>query len=400
MLLVLDDQPDLQRLEVRLCPSVTAAGTDAPTARCVNYPTLSGPASQGDELLINTTAVDLMLGTGGWHFAVANLTRASEVPQQRLGPDSGHIMKLRYTPHQFAADAWEAAEAGAEQPDTLGGLPVVVCALHSHLAPTVLGFLARFRREADRPPSIVYLMGDSAALPIALSEQTRQLRAAGLPLSTITCGQAFGGDLEAITLASGLVAARHRMEADVVVVAQGPGNAGAGHPYGCGATSVADAVNTAAALGGRPIVAPRLSFADPRPRHHGVSHHTRVALERLALAPAEVAFPVLPAELDATIAADVEAIARKHWVVRVDSDDLRPLLEDSPVPLRSMGRGFGEDPWFFLAPAAAGACAAGSSVAAGTPGSSALRHTTRNAAVIEGERHGSGGDAHQQRAHP
>ena len=42
---------------------------------------------------LNTTAVDLGLGTGGWHVVHWNLARGRLVPS----PGPGHIMKLRYT---------------------------------------------------------------------------------------------------------------------------------------------------------------------------------------------------------------------------------------------------------------------------------------------------------------
>ena len=43
-------------------------------------------------MVVNTTAVDLGLGTGGWHVVHWNLAREA---WSREGP--GHIMKLRYT---------------------------------------------------------------------------------------------------------------------------------------------------------------------------------------------------------------------------------------------------------------------------------------------------------------
>src|SRR5437867_2163889 len=56
------------------------------------------------------------------------------------------------------------------------------------------------------------------------------------------------------------------------------------------------ALNAAGVLGGRPVAALRVSFADPRERHRGVSHHSLTALGRVALLPAHVAVPVIEDE--------------------------------------------------------------------------------------------------------
>ena len=68
---------------------------------------------------------------------------------------------------------------------------------------------------------------------------------------------------------------------------------GSGTALGFSGTQVAEAVNAAAALGGRPVACLRLSGADRRERHRGVSHHSLTALGRLALARCAVAVPEL-----------------------------------------------------------------------------------------------------------
>ena len=85
----------------------------------------------------------------------------------------------------------------------------------------------------DRPGSrVVYVMSDQGALPMAFSRSVAELRASGLLAGTVTVGQAFGGDLEAVTLHSGLLAARLALGAELVVVSQGPGNLGTGTRWG------------------------------------------------------------------------------------------------------------------------------------------------------------------------
>ena len=63
---------------------------------------LIGTVAVGDRVVINTTAVDLALGTGGWHFVHWNLERSSW-----SSPGPGTVMKLRYTSLQVDTGAAE-----------------------------------------------------------------------------------------------------------------------------------------------------------------------------------------------------------------------------------------------------------------------------------------------------
>src|SRR5919106_3566346 len=95
---------------------------------CVAYPELTGPVALDDEVLVNVQARELGLGSGGFHVLHANLTRGLELP-----PEGGaHVMKLPYTPLQFAV---RHAEEHAELRQVLAGMPVVASSLHSQLAP-------------------------------------------------------------------------------------------------------------------------------------------------------------------------------------------------------------------------------------------------------------------------
>ena len=84
-----------------------------------------------------------------------------------------------------------------------------------------------------------------------------------------------------LTLHSGLLAARHVLDADVAVVIQGPGNVGTGTPWGYTGVAAGEALNAVGTLGGRGIAALRVSDADPRPRHRGISHHSATAYGRV-----------------------------------------------------------------------------------------------------------------------
>ncbi|MDP9240261.1 MAG: DUF3866 family protein [Actinomycetota bacterium] len=316
------------------------------------YPPLVGRPEPGDTVLLNTTALALGLGTGGHALVVAMPGR---LPADPAGP--GHLMKARYTPLQAVVLGVEEPDsphhAAIRSADSLDGMPVVVADLHSALPAIVAGVLA------DRPAArIGYVMTDGGALPLWYSRTVAALRP--LLCGTATVGQAFGGDLEAVTLHTGLLAARHVQGAEVAVVTQGPGNLGTATPWGFSGVAAGEAVNAVAALGGHAVAALRLSGADPRDRHHGISHHSLTAYGRVALAGADVVVPGgLPPALAAKVAADLTALPERHRVVEVDTAGLHDALLRLPVELSTMGRSLGEDPAYFLACAAAGRHAAG-----------------------------------------
>jgi hypothetical protein len=239
--------------------------------------------------------------------------------------------------------------------DDLDGLPVVVADLHSALAPVLAGLYAGL---GNRPVRAAYVMTDGGALPAWFSRTCATLREAGWLAGTVTVGQAFGGDLETVTLHTGLLAARHVLGADVAVVAQGPGNLGTGTRWGFSGVAAGEAVNAVAALGGRPVAALRISDADPRERHRGISHHSLTSYGRVALARADVVVPDLPGRFGAQVAGEAEPLAARHTLVTVATDGLDEALRASPAPLSSMGRGLEADHAYFLACAAAGRHAA------------------------------------------
>jgi hypothetical protein len=312
----------------------------------------------GDRLLLNVAALDRALGTGGYALVIAVLDAEGHPVGQPPAP-AGHLVKARYLPLQaMVAGADEQGSPFHEtlaEADDLAGLPVVVADLHSAL-PAIVAAL-----RLDRPGvRIVYVMSDHGALPLAFSRTVADLREARWLAATVTVGQAFGGDLEAVNVHSGLLAARLALDADVVVLSQGPGNLGTGTRWGFSGVACGEAVNAAATLGGRPVGSLRISAADPRPRHRGVSHHSLTAYGRVALLPAEIAVPALRgdlADLGAQVEADVRALDR-HRLHRIELDGLLDALADAPIRLSSMGRGLRDDPGYFLGAAAAGRLAA------------------------------------------
>jgi hypothetical protein len=337
---------------------VNVAGT---IVRALAYPRLTGLPQPGDEVLLNTGALDLGLGTGGYAWVVAVPARLPSAAAPGPAPgqaEHGHLVKARYTPLQaIVAGVDEQGSAHHDllaDADDLGGMPVVVADLHSALPAVIAGYLA----NAAPGSRIGYVMLDGGALPIWFSRTVASLREIGWLAGTVTAGQAFGGDLEAVSLHSGLLAARHVLGADIAIVTQGPGNLGTGTRWGFSGVAAGEAVNAAAVLGGRPIASLRISEADPRARHRGVSHHSLTAYGRVALARADVVVPDLPGEFGASIAAAAAPLGGRHALVTVSVAGLREALARCPVPLATMGRGLDDDPAYFLAAAAAGRHAA------------------------------------------
>jgi hypothetical protein len=148
--------------------------------------------------------------------------------------------------------------------------------------------------------------------------------------------------------------------ADVIVVGDGPGNTGTNTTWGSTDVESAMALNAAAILGGRPVAALRVSFADPRKRHSGVSHHTLTALSRVVLAPSHVAVPAITDERRrSTIweALKRAALEERHQLVEATGQPALDLLRERGIDVESMGRSVEEDPEFFLAGGAAGVLA-------------------------------------------
>jgi Protein of unknown function (DUF3866) len=337
---LLEERPGLQRVEVDL-----GAGPE----RAYAVLQLTGPVAVGDEVVVNTTAVELGLGTGGWHVVHWNLAR-----REWREPGPGHIVKLRYTSLQVDAGAAEELHGGElAEADDLEGMPVVVAGLHSHL-PCIAAALA-----AARPGvRVAYVMTDGAALPVALSDLVVAVREAGLVAATITAGHAFGGDLEAVNLPSALVVARRVVAADVAVVAMGPGVVGTATRLGYSALEVGPALDAVEWLGGRPVAAVRFSLADARARHAGISHHTRTALGLATRARATIGVPRGP--WDRPLRAELEAagLAERHRLLAVDDPGVPALLAGHGLRVTSMGRGPEEDPAFYAVAGAAGTAAA------------------------------------------
>ncbi len=294
---IVETLPELVRCEVDGVP-------------CVAYPRLTGPVEEGDEVIVNVQARELGLGSGGFDVLYVNLTRGLGLP----AVPGAHVMKLPYTPLQVAARHVEESEPLAE---SLDGMPVVCCSLHSQLAPVCAGIGEGVR--------VAYLQLPGGALPVSLSDAIRVLKERGLVETAVAVGACIDGDVHCVSAASALAWAA-AAGYDAAVCAIGPGIVGTESNLGHGGLAAAEAANATSALGGRPVVAVRTSGADERERHRGVSHHTEAVL---ALCLGEV------------------AVADEN-----DADGWREACVG--LPLAHMGRGPDEDPAFFAAAFGAG----------------------------------------------
>jgi hypothetical protein len=170
-----------------------------------------------------------------------------------------------------------------------------------------------------------------------------------------------------VTLWTALIAAVELLRADVVLVADGPGNLGTATRWGSSGLGSANALDAAQALDGRAVAALRVSFADARERHRGVSHHSSTILARACRPGAHVAVPSIDDEaLRARLwdALRADRLEERHQLVEADGRPALATLEALGVDVESMGRRPADDPAFFLAAGAAGVLAG--RMAAGT----------------------------------
>lgn len=336
---LLEERPGLQVLTVQI-------GSDE--RRAVLFTRYAAPAEPGDRVVLNTTANELDLGSGGEDFVVWNLAHDAHDARS-----DGHIMKLRYTPLQTEVLAVESPESAhhttMRYADGLQEMPVLAASLHSQLLPVVMAL----KRSKPRV-RLCYVMTDGGALEASLSQTARRLRELGWLNAIVTIGHAVGGDLEAVNVYSGLLASRHVVKADVAIVGMGPGVVGTATPFGTTALEMGLTLNATASLGGTPIAVVRMSSAEERDRHRGMSHHAVTALTRVALTSVDVPIPT-------GHGAGLEEVAARHRVIEVNADRvLGDLDEGRSLGLEPshMGRGPEEDRLFFLAAGAAGVHAA------------------------------------------
>ena len=311
---------------------------------------LVGSVEVGDEVIVNTQATDLGLGSGGFDLVHVNLTRGLE----GSGAAGVHVMKLNYTPIQHAVAPIETRRSEVDA-GRAAAVPVLVIPLHGHLPPA-----AWAAARALPGARVGFVQTPGGALPGGLSRDVAELRRRDLLAGHISAGASYGGEAEAISTVGALDAAARALGWDAVIAGPGPGILGSASAYGHGGMAALETAHAALALGMPTVISPRLSSSDPRDRHRGLSHHTATVL-RLLLASVRVAAPEVEAERWADSAASAREDALDE-LIEVCGDrhdvDVRPVDLDtyvaSELPTTTMGRDIAEDPLFFAAALAAG----------------------------------------------
>ncbi|MCT4507170.1 MAG: DUF3866 family protein [Tepidibacter sp.] len=311
--------------------------------KAINYPKINSSADVNDEVLLNTSAVELNLGTGGFHFVIANLNKLESKMSE-----GGHIMKLRYTPLQVKTFSAEEQESKYHDKiknfKSLDNMPVVVGTLHSMLVP----FAASYKR-IDKKKKLVYIMTDGAALPIYLSKNVQNLKKNRLIDNTITIGNAFGGDYECINIYTALILAKEVLKADAVFVCMGPGIVGTSTKYGFTGIEQANILDAVTKLKGIPIAIPRISFADKRDRHFGLSHHSVTILKEMVNTKVVVPVGIQSNKNKNYVINQIKenGIDEIHDVVYIDNNKTKSDLEYFNLRVKTMGRSYEEDREFF-----------------------------------------------------
>ncbi len=298
--------------------------------------TLLGEMREGDEVVVNAAALDLDLGSGGFDVVHVNLTRG--LAGGRAAEE--HVMKLNYTSLQHPVVPVERPieEAGGGRT-----IPILVIPLHGHLAPA-----AWAASQATPELKVGYIQTAGGALPGSLSRDAAELRDLGLLCGHITAAPAYGGEHEALSAAGAIDAAARCLGWDAAIAGPGPGIIGSATRLGHGGMAALDNAHASLALGMPTLLSPRLSVADLRGRHRGVSHHTLTTLD-LLLAPIEVAVPM--GEEEVLVSLEL-ACAGRHQL-QVGAIDLDGYSATG-LPSQTMGRGIDDDPLFFAAALAAG----------------------------------------------
>ncbi|MFS1512254.1 DUF3866 family protein [Chengkuizengella sp. SCS-71B] len=338
--------------------------------KAIHYTDVHPSVQIGYEVLLNTTAVDLQLGSGGFHFVYMILNNKKYLNKgesnnrfknssKSIPKKIGHIMKLRYTPQQRAVLTCEEADSPTHslflEERNLEGTPVLIGELHSMLP--ILCTWLQYKQNQDRISNelkIGYVMSDGGALPISFSEHVAQLKNINWIEGTITYGHSYGGDIEAVNKFTALIAAKHILQADIIIVLMGPGIVGTGTKLGHTGIEAGEIANAVSILGGIPIMTTRISFHRERDRHKGISHHVLTTLSNITLQSSRVPIPLnLPKEYIDHIQKQLTDyhLYKKHIITlntELFIDEVEKSMELYPYPIKSMGMELHEDPYFFL----------------------------------------------------
>ncbi len=322
---------------------IICVNIDGETYKAVNYKDFTGKVKIKDKVVLNTTAVELSLGTGGYHFVMYNYNNTN-MDLEGLG----HIMKLRYTPYQIKCLAAEEEASpyhkAFEDFKSLDNHIFVVATLHSMIGP-----IAAMIKYLNQDIEIDYIMTDGGALPIYFSNTVAELKDKGLLKNTITIGHSFGGDLECINIYTGLIAAKEILNGNVTIISMGPGIVGSGTKYGFTGIEQAYIIDAINNLGGISVAVPRISFQDRRIRHMGISHHTLTTLSEITNTKSNLVLPYLDKEKEDFLLDQIKNhnLCKRHNIIFSNGELIHDAMKKFNLKTTSMGRTIQEDPEYF-----------------------------------------------------
>lgn len=315
--------------------------------RAINYIEETGICSRGDLVIINTVGNKLNLGTGGYNIVYYNtsLDLDNEVFFDRK---NGHIIKMKYTQCQVKVKSVEENTDFKnifENHVKLLQRPVVFAILHSMISP-----LVRTIKCINNNINISCVYTYGGAMNANNSFSLKRLKEEGLINSVITTGECYGGDYEAINITTGIMFGLNQLKNDIIIVCSGPGIAGSSTYYGFSTFDLIGSIYITKQLGLLPILIPRISLADQRERHIGVSMQSIAILQTLDF-PIHV---VLYRDNE-----DMEGfrfihnqfikynVINKHIFNIIDDGIIKENIDFITEDTRVMGRSYIEDPYFF-----------------------------------------------------
>ncbi|MFR9071310.1 MAG: DUF3866 family protein, partial [Paraclostridium sp.] len=134
-----------------------------------------------------------------------------------------------------------------------------------------------------------------------------------------------------------------------VFVSMGPGIAGTGTKYGFTGIEQGPILDAVKKLGGNPIAIPRISFADKRDRHVGISHHSITVLSEIVNVNVNIPIGIEDKDKLEYVNKQIEKnnLQEKHNIVYIKPGNTFDDLSYYGLKVKSMGRNYEQDSEFF-----------------------------------------------------
>ena len=316
--------------------------------KAINYINETGFVKKGDEVILNTAAVRLNLGTGGYHFVYFN--KSAKLLSCELNRTDGHIIKMKYTPLQQRYKTIEENPAYSgffDEGIKVKNKPVLIAALHSMLFPSVCGIK---QKKPDARITVIYTYG--GAINVGFSNNIKTLKELNLINDVITSGECYGGDYESINVYTSLIFSFNVLKSDAAIICCGPGVAGTSTYYGFSTLDMILPAYISNLSGCRTILIPRISFMDNRKRHYGLSMQTIAILDSLNF---KVIVPILNSDHNKVIIDKISKfnLDKRHNFVFIDND-ISYICTEYEKYMNMMDRCYKDDSYYFNNCAASG----------------------------------------------